>query len=1084
MKAAKFSPLTASIRLMLCGSVGLTHLALPSIAFAVERFAPLMGSQAEGFIGISPESRLRSFDSAWSDLGELLITSDKSRANADGQSVIKFKVKAIDKQGKPLQEANGIITIEVDGARIRLASRLTSETGPDAGDIDRVAPGVQVRLEKGEVEFEVLAPSEPKDVKVRVSAGDQVAEGLLTFSAELREMLAVGIVEAKLAISAKQMSGIQPVRSNDAFDRELRALSRSFANDKAQFGSRAAFFLKGKVKGDYLLTLALDTDKPVRDRIFRDIDPNAFYPVYGDASERGFDARSSTRLYVRVDRERSYLLYGDHNPASAVAVRKLGQYARAMNGIRYHHETASVLANAYVSRDSTKQVIDEFPARGVSGPYGLTNGNSLAFSERVELVVRDRNQPAVILRTTLLSRFADYEFEPFSGQLLFKSPIPSIDEFLNPISIRVTYEVDQAGPKFWFYGADAQYKVNQSIEIGGSFARDHNPFSPFTLKSVNVSGKLGERTKILAEIARTDSVINTNSLNATVIPGLSALSGPVAGNAARVELQYDADSWNARAFAGKSDPTFNNRASSLNGGREEAGLRITSKVTDVITVRGEAIHTADKVTGGKRDGLLLTGERRFENGLKLELGVRKSRETITAASAGSIGITPLSGNTNFTSGFGVGPTGVGSAGNSAIDPVTGLPVFIPGSSITLSSANSIPTNPVDVDLMTLRAKASYRPSDKSAWGLFGEAERDVQEASRKLIAVGGDYQFSEKGRAYLRHELASTLSGQYALNPNQRSQNTVLGFDTRYMQDGQVFNEYRLRDSINGQEAQAAVGLRNLWNYSETLRFTTNVERLHTLSGTKREATVLGGGFEYMPNALWKGSGRLEWRQDTNYTNWLSTLSMARKLNRDWTMLVRNYLSITEGNGGLAGSSGTKVQDRAIVGVAYRDTDTNLVNALARYELRTEKDSLQSASQGNSTARKSHIISAHADYHPTRRWWHTGRIAAKWVDEKFTEGVTSNFAAQLVGARTVYDIDKRWSVGAQANILRSSTGRQYAYGVEVGYIVAPNTHITVGYNFRGFNDKDLIDSNYTNRGIVLGMRWKFDEETFGKKETK
>jgi hypothetical protein len=1081
MSSFLMKPLAASIRVIVSGSVSASLMMSGVAVGATEnalRFESIMGVPAEGFSGLSADQGSRAIDSQWLGLGELIVTSDKNRVQADGVSVVSFKVQAMDKAGKLLSgsgaraanAASGMITIEVDGARVRLPKRLTSELGPDAGDADRVTPGIQVRLVDGVAEFEVIAPSEPRDVKVRVSAGDHMAEGLLSFVPELREMLTVGIVEARLAVSAKQLSAIQPVRSNDAFELELRALSRSFANDKAQFGSRAAFFLKGKVKGDYLLTLALDTDKPVRDRIFRDIDPNAFYPVYGDSSERGFDARSATRLYVRIDRNRSYLLFGDHNPSSVAAVRKLGQYARALNGLRLHHESTAFLGNVFISSDSTKQVIDEFPARGVSGPYALSNGGSLAFSERIELIVRDRNQPAVILRTTLLTRFADYEFEPFSGRILFKAPVPSMDETLNPISIRVTYEVDQTGPRFWLYGADAQYKITDKIEIGGSAVRDKNPFSPFALNSANISAKLGERTRLMAEFARTESVLNTNSLNASVIPGLATTTGPVAGNAARLEFQHDADSWNARAFAGRSDPTFNNRASTLNGGREEAGLRLSSKVSETVTLKAEAIHSADKITGGKRDGLLLSGEKRFESGFKFELGMRRSKETITGASAGSIGITPIAGGSNFTSGFGAGPQG-----NNAVDPITGLPVFIPGSSIPLSAASGIPTNPVDVDVTTLRAKLSYRPGQ--VWGLFAEAERDIHDASRKLYALGGDYQFAEKGRAYLRHELASTLSGPYALNPNQSSQSTVLGFDTRYMKDGQIFNEYRLRDSVNGREAQAAIGLRNLWNYSDTLRFTTNLERLKTLSGTQREATVIGGGFEYMPSALWKGSGRLERRQDLDYTNWLSTLSMARKLNRDWTMLLRNYLSVTQGHGAVSGS---KLQDRAVAGVAYRDTDTNLVNALARYELVTERDSLQ----GVDTHRKAHIISTHVDYHPSRQWWYTGRVAAKWVDERFTGGVDSRYSAQLLGARAVYDIDKRWSVGAMANVLRDSTGQQYAYGVEVGYVMAANTILTVGYNFRGFSDKDLIDSNYTNRGVVLGIRWKFDEDSFGKRDSK
>jgi hypothetical protein len=40
--------------------------------------------------------------------------------------------------------------------------------------------------------------------------------------------------------------------------------------------------------------------------------------------------------------------------------------------------------------------------------------------------------------------------------------------------------------------------------------------------------------------------------------------------------------------------------------------------------------------------------------------------------------------------------------------------------------------------------------------------------------------------------------------------------------------------------------------------------------------------------------------------------------------------------------------------------------------------------------------------------------------------------------------------------------------------------VTVGYNWRGFRDKELQGSDYTNRGWVLGVRYKFDEDLFRK----
>src|SRR5207249_4978645 len=100
---------------------------------------------------------------------------------------------------------------------------------------------------------------------------------------------------------------------------------------------------------------------------------------------------------------------------------------------------------------------------------------------KVEVLTRDRNNPGFILKTAAMARFSDYEFEPLTGRILFKAPVPSLDADLNPISIRVTYEIEQGGDRFWVYGADAEVKINDHVQVGGTFARDENPLDRYGL---------------------------------------------------------------------------------------------------------------------------------------------------------------------------------------------------------------------------------------------------------------------------------------------------------------------------------------------------------------------------------------------------------------------------------------------------------------------------------------------------------------------------------------------------------------------------------------------------------------------------
>src|SRR6185436_8977618 len=178
-------------------------------------------------------------------------------------------------------------------------------------DPDPTTPGLQAFVEGGATEFGLVAPTGPGPSQIVVTTGNLKAEARLDFLPELRNMIAAGVIEGIINIRNMSSKSLQPARSSDGFEQELRHLSKEWNDGKGQAGARAAFFLKGKVKGDILLTAAYDSDKDTQQRLFRDIQPDEFYPVYGDSAARGFDAQSTSKLYVRLDKNRSYLLYGD-----------------------------------------------------------------------------------------------------------------------------------------------------------------------------------------------------------------------------------------------------------------------------------------------------------------------------------------------------------------------------------------------------------------------------------------------------------------------------------------------------------------------------------------------------------------------------------------------------------------------------------------------------------------------------------------------------------------------------------------------------------------------------------------------------
>ncbi len=902
---------------------------------------------------------------------------------ADGKTPVKITLSLVDADGVTMT-ARTPVTLESSAGVWKVR------------DLDEKEPGIQIFVEGGKAELNMESPRDPGEIHIIASAGSIKGRTSLTFLPELRPMIASGIIEGAINLSRLDTSALVTARKQDGFEQELRNFSRTSSNGKAQAGVRAAMYLKGKVLGEYLLTLAYDSDKNTRQRLFRDIQPDRFYPVYGDASIKGFDAQTTGPLYVRVDQGKSHVLYGDFNTQSLSSwneARVLSRYNRSMTGVKAHQEDGLTNINVFASQDNLRAVVEDIPAKGISGPYLINKLPFIQNSEKVEIITRDRNQNGLILKTVPLARFSDYEIENLTGRLLFKAPIPSFDADLNPNFIRVTYEVEQGGEKFWVYGADGHINIGNSIKAGGSFVKDNNPQNPNELRSINVVMQPAERTKVIAELAQTEK------------------AGLGTGNATNFEVRHEGDRFNAQARIARSDLLFDNPSAPLAKGRAESGAKLSYKIGESNTLKGEYLRNEDISAQSKREGAQVALEHSFTSNLRGEIGVRATHV------------------------------------NSATTAIK--------------------------DTASMRARLAGQVPGLSQVGVFGEYEQDVNNSDKRMAALGGDYRLGNGGRLYIRHELISSLGNQYALNPLQQRNATVVGMDTDYMRGGHVFSEYRLRDAMAGREAQAAVGLRNQWRLGDGINLHTGFERTHSLDGkTASESMALTSAIDYTGNPLWKGSARLELRSSASSDSLLNTLGLAYKLNDEWTFLGRNTLNITKGKG-----VADKILDRMQMGLAYRDNKTNLWNVLFRAEQRYEKS--DKTATADALLRNVSIISSHVNYQPLRELQLSGRYASKWVTEN-SNRLESASALHLVSARATYEFARRWDAGFNVFSFFSNGFRSHHFGVgpEVGYRLMDNLWVSGGYNFFGYTDKDLAGTDYTNPGAYLRLRFKFDETTF------
>jgi hypothetical protein len=246
---------------------------------------------------------------------------------------------------------------------------------------------------------------------------------------------------------------------------------------------------------------------------------------------------------------------------------------------------------------------------------------------------------------------------------------------------------------------------------------------------------------------------------------------------------------------------------------------------------------------------------------------------------------------------------------------------------------------------------------------------------------------------------------------------------------------------------------------------------VHAFSGTGQdENTAIALGLEYTANPLWKGSTRIELHDAQTSDSLLFTVGAAARLDRSWTVLGRNTLSIQRNKD----NDGEHVIERMQAGLAYREPETNRWDGLARVEHRAEKDDSQ---VGIDLKRSTELVSLNANVQLSRPFVLSGRYAAKWTTEK-SEGITSKYRMQLVGGRLTWDVAPRWDVSLVTAILigDKTSSRQYGVGIELGYLVATNLWVSAGYNLFGYRDADLAGADYTTKGPYVRLRYKFDEQ--------
>lgn len=518
-------------------------------------------------------------------------------APADGRSEVPVRLRALDALGLTVGERT-FVTLEATLGRWA------------AADLDPARPGFQAAFDPGEGVFTLIAHDQPGAGTLSAVAADAPAgaairaDQAITFVPDLRRMLLVGSAEGTIALRDLRRGPGAALRAPTGFEQSMTAFAARPVDGGIGGGARGALFMKGHLREAVHLTVGWDSDRPRGTRRFRDIQPDQFYPIYGDAAVRGYEAQSTGRLYARVDRHGASLLYGDFVTQGMGGTRSLSAYSRTMTGVLQRYQSGRVRLEGFGSSERGRRTAEELPGRGISGPYVLSGLPIVENSEQVELVVRDRNQPSVVLSAEPRTRFVDYTLEPLTGRLLFAAPVPSLDAQMNPVSIRVHYDIVGGGRAYWVAGGEARVKVTPALELGASYVDDQDPAMRSGLRSAFAGARLGPATVLEAELATTER------------------AGAGSGDAARLEVRHEGARAAGRLFGAVTDPGFVNPGGGFGAGRSEAGGRYSVRVAPGSRLLAEGLFTADATAGDRRGGILMALDQRLSEAARGEFGVR------------------------------------------------------------------------------------------------------------------------------------------------------------------------------------------------------------------------------------------------------------------------------------------------------------------------------------------------------------------------------------------------------------------------------------------------------------------------------
>ncbi|MEN1995212.1 TonB-dependent receptor [Stenotrophomonas bentonitica] len=869
---------------------------------------------------------------------------------------------------------------------------------------------------------------------------------------------------ADVTVSRNSASGnLQPLAADDRDD-------DSFLSE-----GRLAFYLKGKLRGKYLVTAQADTQDRELKYLFRDftqadaqdvfrrLDPDLYYPVYGDDSTTYRDVDTQGRLYLRVDWDQSQAVWGNY--ATGITGTEYGQYIRSLYGgaLNWRSLEATPLGEArsqvkvFGSEAQSAPGHSEFLGTGGS-LYYLRHTDVLPGSEQVVLEVRDRTTGRTETRATL-QEGVDYEIDNLQGRLILTRPLAQLTrENVRSITrdmpldgydqlLLVDYEYVPLGfsSDDVTYGARGRQWLGDHVAIGGTWIDENRSGENYSLKGADLTLQAGRGTYLKMEQTRTEAtaapVFYSDNGGLSFIrrnPYEGRRSGTASAVEARAnlrELGWTMQDWSVGAWWRDVDAGFSVARQDTGLPMQEYGAEFLGYLTDDFSLYGR--HTRTEQGDLALEQSQLTAEWRLGNDGQLTGELRRVREEQELQSVDAL-LAAIGYRQRFGSSWELYGTG----------------------QVTLDDdGGAYEKN----DLLTLGAR--YLFGDRSSVGA------EVSGGSRGHGAkVDGEYRMAPDHSLYGSYSYSTDRTGTDPLFDTGLQSGWTLGQRWRLSNQVNVYNESqylkdRRQDSAGivhtfGMDFYPAQG----WNLGFTIM---DGELESTVGRVDRRAYSVSGG---RTDAVAQWNSKLEYRRDSGAEQreqWVTTNRLLYKLNEDWRFALRaNYADTEDRIDRLADAKLVETN----MGFAWRPHDNTRWAGFGKFTYLYDVASLGQEG-GNLYDQRSQILSLEGIRQLGARWEVAGKLASRWGDYRTGrgEGAWLDSRADFAALQLRYRLFAQWEGLAEHRWLKVRDG-----GVRKGWLVGvdrrvgENFKVGVGYNFTEFSD-DMTELKYDQKGFFLNM---------------